>query len=948
MLNLSCIADRHKLSEKRKQQRHRAHTHMHELVTSTTFFEQVPLFNEYNKCLCLLAKTIGFSDSVLANYLYLMEMQNYDFNTEKYLRRFESDNATKTTLQRQTMLSLVVQDIASGSLQLLSRGSPLFVLERCSEYWDGQSLKLLTDTHRDAIRKLFYQWEVVIDFQCIAFSYKPIEGKYKVLFKEQGVLASSDRKVTGSSENSESSYTDNTSDESTTTTTVSSLVKTETTYEVKKIQPAQEKRRTTINKPSNNKNKFKKIERSKQTKINSENKSSLSKNEKTTAKRSTVIRRLQRKKKTRSTSYLEADKREATVTHNGHDSAPEHIGSSDSLSLHKTTEHGQVPSQGSTTSDRPTSEYHSDQVMSEPLPRRQFCVDKGEVKRDLSCLLERSEEHSQNDTISNKGTESSRHDKILLSLSQRSQDKYAKENSDTKEEKNDIDENKKFREETSAPKQKEGIDKSLITIENKTLPSKDVTDNNSEKKESLSSTNSNERKKNMKHKRINEKLEGGINDVNDKNTMKQPNIEHLSSEKSSHNVTTPNDTTDSKKELQSCTEPLQQQSQTTMSSPSQTTTEKSFKDSKSTPQLLERNADTNDAKTTIEQKECIVTNNDEVHEVRDKEHLTSDTSIQPETKLTEEKPKENSDSLDELRLTFQNVCRDQTFLGMAAVRFLPKLEVPNFIEELNEAFIRFIYFSKVDEQKTKLFADRLGLETDWNCCISLKEKERSAEVKPSLNSSSQNLVEKLPQGISHIRRHIENVDDVPLLVRMFSDSTPQNTKEMIQILQENGEVCVVVGSALQPLNIPIYAQADLAISMLPSRTVTCSDDTTANARSEGEELSLGVGAGTRQHRLNKKQSSQGISPASVVSKSEVGDSAPEEPPRLSYSELSSANFADYSSSGSLAVDLNSMPCDLIMRADSNFFDIYELLKMGRHLLHATQQVTSYSFLIQST
>jgi hypothetical protein len=58
--------------------------------------------------------------------------------------------------------------------------------------------------------------------------------------------------------------------------------------------------------------------------------------------------------------------------------------------------------------------------------------------------------------------------------------------------------------------------------------------------------------------------------------------------------------------------------------------------------------------------------------------------------------------------------------------------------------------------------------------------------------------------------------------------------------------------------------------------------------SEGEELSLGVGAGTRQHRLNKKQSSQGISPASVVyvafsSKSEVGDSAPEEPPRLSYS-----------------------------------------------------------------
>jgi predicted HAD superfamily phosphohydrolase YqeG len=48
---------------------------------------------------------------------------------------------------------------------------------------------------------------------------------------------------------------------------------------------------------------------------------------------------------------------------------------------------------------------------------------------------------------------------------------------------------------------------------------------------------------------------------------------------------------------------------------------------------------------------------------------------------------------------------------MAAVRFLPKEEVPNFVEELDEAFIRFVYFSPANERKTKLFADRLGLDT---------------------------------------------------------------------------------------------------------------------------------------------------------------------------------------------------------------------------------------------
>lgn len=41
---------------------------------------------------------------------------------------------------------------------------------------------------------------------------------------------------------------------------------------------------------------------------------------------------------------------------------------------------------------------------------------------------------------------------------------------------------------------------------------------------------------------------------------------------------------------------------------------------------------------------------------------------------------------------------------------------------------------------------------------------------------------KLPRGIEEIRPHIENVDNVPLLVSLFTESTPAATKEMVVYL----------------------------------------------------------------------------------------------------------------------------------------------------------------------
>lgn len=67
---------------------------------------------------------------------------------------------------------------------------------------------------------------------------------------------------------------------------------------------------------------------------------------------------------------------------------------------------------------------------------------------------------------------------------------------------------------------------------------------------------------------------------------------------------------------------------------------------------------------------------------------------------------------------------------------------------------------------------------------------------------------KLPKGIENIRPHLEEVDNVPLLVSLFTDCVPEATKEMIKIMQQYGEVVCVLGSSANFHNMPIFLQSD--------------------------------------------------------------------------------------------------------------------------------------------
>ncbi|XP_078413791.1 transmembrane protein 94-like [Cetorhinus maximus] len=106
----------------------------------------------------------------------------------------------------------------------------------------------------------------------------------------------------------------------------------------------------------------------------------------------------------------------------------------------------------------------------------------------------------------------------------------------------------------------------------------------------------------------------------------------------------------------------------------------------------------------------------------------------------------------------------------------------HLIDGLDNACIRFVYFSLEDELKSKA---------------------------------------KLPRGVENIRPHLEHVDNVPLLVPLFTDCTAETMCEMVRIMQEYGEVVCCLGSSLNIRNVGMLLQSDISFSLDPLCSSCC-------------------------------------------------------------------------------------------------------------------------------
>ena len=327
-------------------------------------------------------------------------------------------------------------------------------------------------------------------------------------------------------------------------------------------------------------------------------------------------------------------------------------------------------------------------------------------------------------------------------------------------------------------------------------------------------------------------------------------------------------------------------------------------------------------------------------------HYLSNESLIVKDAIAQEssEPKPSNESVNAEALAAQ--MNNEVFIGMVTMQYQACPDFVQLVEQLEKACIRFVHFSKENELRSRVFSEKMGLESGWNCHISLHSpsnayycnakdtslmntshvngksgskislnepprpnatvlRSQSAPCSvsletclvkfaegqtaviddissPSSSSSSSSSSEgeeekplnaarkfsanvsspspsrvtdstgtetaggpggatiafdilnraKLPKGIENIRPHLENVDNVPLLVSLFTDCTPETTREMISIMQEYGEVVCVLGSSANIYNIPIFLQADVSIAIEPLYPEICVKETVI----EGDEV----------------------------------------------------------------------------------------------------------------
>ncbi|VDL63366.1 unnamed protein product [Nippostrongylus brasiliensis] len=147
-----------------------------------------------------------------------------------------------------------------------------------------------------------------------------------------------------------------------------------------------------------------------------------------------------------------------------------------------------------------------------------------------------------------------------------------------------------------------------------------------------------------------------------------------------------------------------------------------------------------------------------------------------------------------------------TLCGMIVTQYEVTPQAVQLIDHLESLCVRFVFFSRENELRSRVFAEKLGLEAGWNCHVSLAEIPSDGDGRSLkdffLSKSRFPLLSKirfrksvsvqvavppnkarLPTGIGAVRPHLEQVDNVPLLVGLITDCTPQANQQMLEIMQ---------------------------------------------------------------------------------------------------------------------------------------------------------------------
>ncbi|KAG9509071.1 Transmembrane protein 94 [Fragariocoptes setiger] len=164
---------------------------------------------------------------------------------------------------------------------------------------------------------------------------------------------------------------------------------------------------------------------------------------------------------------------------------------------------------------------------------------------------------------------------------------------------------------------------------------------------------------------------------------------------------------------------------------------------------------------------------------------------------------------------------------------------------------------------------------------------------------------KLPKGIENIRPHLEEVDNVPLQVSLFTDCTPNLTHEMIKIMQEYGEIVCVIGSSLSKVNTGLFLQANASIGIEPLEPTACMHSTAqgrGRQRRSKRRKTLSSSRSQDKKSFKRTSSTSPSSLTSIVSKTSLSSSTSSSLSSNSSSSSTASSSTTSSSSSSSSSD----------------------------------------------
>jgi hypothetical protein len=95
----------------------------------------------------------------------------------------------------------------------------------------------------------------------------------------------------------------------------------------------------------------------------------------------------------------------------------------------------------------------------------------------------------------------------------------------------------------------------------------------------------------------------------------------------------------------------------------------------------------------------------------------------------------------------------------------------------------------------------------------------------------------LPKGIPNIRHHLANeIDNVPLHVSLFTDSTKPTITKMIEIMKEYGEIVICFGSTHSIENNKIFSISNVGIGVEPLYPKVCANSSSQMRDSREDDL----------------------------------------------------------------------------------------------------------------